>query len=71
VGLGLLGVITVEFLVGQNGLGFMIWNAWQVLDLGLSMVGLVVAGVVGYAIFLFLDWLEKRVVPWAPKERSS
>ncbi|WP_167735497.1 ABC transporter permease [Rhodococcus sp. 1R11] len=71
VGLGLLGVITVEFLIGSNGLGYMIWNAWQVLNLGLSMVGLVVTGLIGFFVFLFLDWIEPKVVPWAPAERNA
>ena len=45
VGLALLGAISVEFLVADNGLGHLIWNSWQLLSLKQSMAGLVVAAV--------------------------
>lgn len=69
LGLALLGVVSVEFLNGQEGLGYMIWHSWQVLSLARSMAGLLVTGLLGYAMFLALDWLERRVVPWAATNR--
>ncbi len=59
-----LGVVAVEFLQSDNGLGYMIWHSWQILSLGESMVGLVAAGVIGFAMFVGLDWIEKRSLPW-------
>lgn len=64
IGLSLLSVVAVEFLVADSGLGNLIWKSWQLLSLGQSMVGLVTAGVIGFAIFLVLDWIEKRALPW-------
>jgi NitT/TauT family transport system permease protein len=64
VGLGLLGVIAVEFLVAESGLGHVIWNSWQVLSLKQSMAGLVVAALVGYVFFSSLTLLERLVIPW-------
>jgi NitT/TauT family transport system permease protein len=67
VGLGLLGVVAVEFLMTDNGLGYLIWHSWQILSLGQSMVGLVTAGLLGFILFLVLDVVEKRAVPWAAR----
>jgi len=64
LGLGLLGVVAVEFLMTNNGLGYLIWHSWQILSLGQSMVGLVTTGVIAYALFLLLDQLERRALPW-------
>jgi NitT/TauT family transport system permease protein len=65
LGLGLLGVVSVEFLMANNGLGYLIWHSWQILSLSQSMAGLVATGVIGYVLFLALDWLERRALPWA------
>ena len=64
LGLALLGVVAVEFLTANNGLGYMIWHSWQILSLSQSMVGLVVTGLIGYVLFLILDVVEKRALPW-------
>jgi len=68
LGLGLLGVISVEFLLANEGLGYMIWHSWQILSLGESMAGLLVTGLLGYLMFLALDRLERALVPWAGPE---
>ena len=67
VGLGLLGTVAVEFLVGESGLGHVIWNSWQVLSLQRSMAGLVVSAIVGFAVYLSMDLLERYLVPWQKK----
>jgi NitT/TauT family transport system permease protein len=64
LGLALLGTVAVEFLVSQEGLGYVIWNSWQILSLSRSMAGLVVAAILGAACYLLMDWLEKWLTPW-------
>jgi NitT/TauT family transport system permease protein len=66
LGLGLLGVVAVEFLMSNNGLGYLIWHSWQILSLGDSMAGLVTAGLIGFVLFVLLDLVEKHLVPWTP-----
>ncbi|MBV9324962.1 MAG: hypothetical protein JO352_14360 [Chloroflexi bacterium] len=51
----------------DNGLGYLIWHSWQILSLGQSMVGLVTAGLLGFILFLVLDVVEQRAVPWAAR----
>jgi ABC-type nitrate/sulfonate/bicarbonate transport system permease component len=71
LGLALLGVVAVEFLTANNGLGYMIWHSWQILSLSHSMVGLVVTGLIGYALFVLLDVLERRALPWLDHDSNS
>lgn len=66
LGLGLLGVVAVEFLTTEDGLGYLIWHSWQILSFPRSMVGLVTAGILGFVLFLMLDLIEKAAIPWAP-----
>jgi ABC-type nitrate/sulfonate/bicarbonate transport system permease component len=68
LGLALLGVVAVEFLMTNNGLGYLIWHSWQILSLGQSMVGLVTTGVIAYALFLILDRIQRRALPWIPAD---
>lgn len=65
VGMGLFGVMAVEFLSADSGIGFLIWHSWQILDLAASMAGLVMAGALGYAVYQVLDIMERRLIPWA------
>jgi ABC-type nitrate/sulfonate/bicarbonate transport system permease component len=70
LGLALLGTVAVEFLVSQEGLGYVIWNSWQILSLSRSMAGLVVAAVLGAACYLLVYWIEKWVTPWQQTARN-
>ena len=64
LGLALLSTITVEFLVGDSGVGRLIWNSWVVLSLKQSMAGMVVASVIGYVFYLSLGLVERFLIPW-------
>jgi NitT/TauT family transport system permease protein len=64
VGLGLLGTVAVEFLVGESGLGHLIWSSWQILSLTQSMAGLVAASIIGWIFYSSLSALQRRVIPW-------
>ena len=69
MGLGLLGTVTVEFLVADSGVGRVIWNSWQVLSLRQSMAGLIVASVIGYAFYASLSIVERWAIPWQSRRK--
>lgn len=71
VGGALLVTIAVESLVATSGIGYLIWHSWQILSLGEAMVGLVLAGILGFAMILTLDFLEKRLVPWSGAAQAA
>lgn len=64
VGMGLILIAISEMVGAQNGLGFMIWNAWQVLIVETMYVGLIVIALLGFVFTLLLNELERWLLPW-------
>jgi NitT/TauT family transport system permease protein len=48
----------------QNGIGFMIWNAWQLMSVDTMYVGLLVIALLGFAFNWALDETERWLLPW-------
>ncbi|MDX2406766.1 ABC transporter permease [Streptomyces microflavus] len=63
-GLGLILIAIAEMVGAQSGLGFMIWNAWQLYSVETMYVGLLVIAVIGYAMSLLLGSIARTVTPW-------
>jgi NitT/TauT family transport system permease protein len=66
-GLGLILIAIAEMVGAQSGLGFMIWNAWQLYSVETMYVGLLVIAVIGYALSLLLGEVARLVMPWRPE----
>ena len=64
VGLGLILIAIAEMIGAQSGIGYMIWNAWQLMSVDTMFVGLVVIAVLGFAFTWALDELERWLLPW-------
>lgn len=64
MGNALILVVSAEFIAADDGLGYYIWTAWQVLDVGQMFGGLVVVAVLGAVMLLGGEALEKRLMPW-------
>lgn len=64
VGLGLILIAVAEMVGAQNGIGYMIWNAWQLMSVDTMFVGLIVIAVLGFAFTWALDELERWLLPW-------
>jgi ABC-type nitrate/sulfonate/bicarbonate transport system permease component len=63
-GLGLILIAIAEMVGAKSGLGFMIWNAWQLYSVETMYVGLLVIAVIGYAMSLLLGSIARTVTPW-------
>lgn len=63
-GLGLILIAIAEMVGAQSGLGYMIWNAWQLYSVETMYVGLLVIAVIGYVLALLLGAVSKRLTPW-------
>jgi len=61
--------ISVELLNSDNGLGNMIWNAWQTFAVEKLYVSVALAGALGLLVQGLFNLLERRLVPW--KEAAS
>jgi len=63
-GRALVLTISIELLSGQNGLGSMIWSAWQTFAVEKLYVGVMLAAGLGLLFQALFRILERRLVPW-------
>lgn len=61
---GLLIVVPAEWSGVKQGLGYMIFQAWNTFDIPEMYVGLIALGLLGYVGGLLLEELERKLVPW-------
>lgn len=66
VGLGLVLIALAEMVGARSGLGYMMWNAWEILSVETMYVGLIVISALGLAFTLLLNETERLLVPWRP-----
>jgi NitT/TauT family transport system permease protein len=64
VGMGLVLIAIAEMVGAKSGLGYLIWNAWETFAVDQMYVGLFVIALIGFALTLILNELEKVFVPW-------
>jgi NitT/TauT family transport system permease protein len=64
IGLGLMLIAIAEMIGSKSGLGYMIWNAWELLSVEQMYVGLLVIAALGYLISVLLTELERKLIPW-------
>lgn len=62
VGLSWVGVIVGEFLVSNQGLGYLIIYGFQVFDFTLVMSSLVVIAILAAVMYIIIEKLEKRLL---------
>jgi NitT/TauT family transport system permease protein len=65
LGTAMIVIISVEFLRAKQGVGFMTFYYWEVLVPEKMYAGLVVVMVLGVCLTYSLQWLQKRLMPWA------
>lgn len=63
VGLGLILIAIAEMVGADSGVGYMIWNAWQILSIDTMFVGLLTIAAIGFVLSLILDEIEALVLP--------
>ena len=63
----LLLAIAVELVLTKNGLGSLIWLAWQTLRVEELYASLLVISVLGILCNALLQFLSARLVPWQPQ----
>ena len=64
VGMGLILIAIAEMVGAKSGLGFMIWNAWEILSVETMYVGLLVIALLGFLFTFALNELEHWIIPW-------
>jgi NitT/TauT family transport system permease protein len=64
VGMGLILISLAEMVGAKSGLGYMMWNAWEILSVETMYVGLLVIAALGIVFTLVLTEIERLIVPW-------
>ena len=57
-------LVAAEFVASKTGIGYLIWNSWELLQVDYMFVGIVVIGVLGLITAVLFQELENLVIPW-------
>jgi ABC-type nitrate/sulfonate/bicarbonate transport system permease component len=57
-------LVAAEFVATKTGIGYLIWNSWELLQVDVMFVGIVTVGVLGLIATVCLQEIERRVIPW-------
>jgi NitT/TauT family transport system permease protein len=57
-------LVAAEFVASKTGIGYLIWNSWELLQVDTMFVGIVVVGVLGLITSVLLQEIERVVIPW-------
>lgn len=64
LGTAMIVIISVEFLRAKQGVGFITYYYWEVLNPEKMYAGLVVVMILGVVLAAALAWIERQAMPW-------
>lgn len=63
-GMAVIIVTSVEFIAADNGVGFLIWNSWQIFQPGTMYVGMATVALLGAGLTGLIVYCERVALPW-------
>jgi ABC-type nitrate/sulfonate/bicarbonate transport system permease component len=57
-------LVAAEFVATKSGIGYLIWNSWELLQVDVMFVGIVTIGILGLITSALFQELERVVIPW-------
>jgi NitT/TauT family transport system permease protein len=57
-------LVAAEFVATKSGIGYLIWNSWELLQVDVMFVGIVTVGVLGLIATILLQEIERKIIPW-------
>lgn len=57
-------LVAAEFVATKTGIGYLIWNSWELLQVDVMFVGIVTVGLLGLVATVILQEIERKVIPW-------
>ena len=57
-------LVAAEFVASKTGIGYLIWNSWELLQVDYMFVGIVVVGILGLITTVLIQEIERVVIPW-------
>jgi 1,4-dihydroxy-2-naphthoate octaprenyltransferase len=64
MGFALTLIVGVEFVGANEGIGWLIWQSYELYAIDRMLAGLIVVALLGWLITVLLDELEYVLVPW-------
>ncbi|MEX6428884.1 MAG: ABC transporter permease [Ferrimicrobium sp.] len=64
VALALVVVTATEFVAANSGLGYLVWNSWQLFEPNAMYVGLITIALVGVILTGIVELISRRLMPW-------
>ncbi|MBN2065996.1 MAG: ABC transporter permease, partial [Candidatus Thermoplasmatota archaeon] len=68
VNAGFIITISVEIISARNGLGVLLWFAWQTFRVNELYAVLVMIAITGIIIGYIIDQMTVRFMPWFPQK---
>ena len=63
-GAAVIVITAVEFVASNSGLGYLIWNSWELFQPEKMYVGLIVVSIIGALLTGAVIFLERLLLPW-------
>jgi len=57
-------LVAAEFVASKTGIGYLIWNSWELLQVDYMFVGIVVIGILGLITAVAFQEIERVFIPW-------
>ena len=57
-------LVASVFVATKTGIGYMIWNSWELLQVDIMFAGIVTIGLLGLISSVIFEMVEARVIPW-------
>jgi NitT/TauT family transport system permease protein len=57
-------LVASEFVATKSGIGYLIWNSWELLQVDVMFVGIVTIGVLGLITSVLFQEIERKAIPW-------
>ena len=57
-------IAMAEMYGAKSGIGYLIWSSWETFAVARMYVGLFVIALIGFAISILLNEIERRIVRW-------
>jgi ABC-type nitrate/sulfonate/bicarbonate transport system permease component len=57
-------LVAAEFVASKTGIGYLIWNSWELLQVDYMFVGIIVIGILGLITAVLFQEVERKLIPW-------
>ncbi len=57
-------LVASEFVATKSGIGYLIWNSWELLQVDIMFVGIVTIGILGLITSVLFQEIERWAIPW-------